>query len=379
MANNMVYDIAIVGGGLAGLALSIQSAKAGFSVVLFEKEQYPFHKVCGEYISLESWDFVENLGVPLSKLQLPIVNKLMVTAPNGNRIEHSLDLGGFGISRYSIDQSLYELAKGLGVRVEAGVKVDDIFFEADIFRVHASVGMIQSRIAVGSFGKRSNLDVKWKRPFILGKQKQLDNFIGVKYHIDIDWPNDLIALHNFKDGYCGISNIEDGKTCLCYLTTANNLKTNGGSIEAMEQTVLKANPYLRDILNKAVHLYETPVTIAQISFERKSLIENHVLMVGDAGGMITPLCGNGMSMALHGSKLAYEAIAPFLRNELSREAMEQEYSNAWSKTFAQRLKVGRLVQRFFGKTWITNLFVAMLKPFPFLVRAIVKQTHGERF
>ena len=376
---NMRYDIAIVGGGLAGLALSIQSAKAGFKVVLFEKEQYPFHKVCGEYISLESWDFIESLGVPLSKMQLPIVNRLMVTAPNGNSIEQPLDLGGFGISRYTIDQALVDLAKDLGVRVEAGVKVDDIVFEGDVFSLHSSIGIIQSRVAVGSFGKRSNLDVKWKRPFILGKQKQLDNFIGVKYHIDIDWPKDLIARHNFKDGYCGISAIENGKTCLCYLTTAHNLKSHGGSIEAMEELVLKTNPYLKEILEKAVHLYEAPVTIAQISFERKSLIENHVLMVGDAGGMITPLCGNGMSMALHGSKLAYEAIAPFLRNELSREGMEQQYSNAWSNTFAKRLTVGRWVQGFFGKTWMTNLFIAMLKPFPFLVRAIVKQTHGERF
>ena len=151
---NMRYDIAIVGGGLAGLALSIQSAKAGFKVVLFEKEQYPFHKVCGEYISLESWDFIESLGVPLSKMQLPIVNRLMVTAPNGNSIEQPLDLGGFGISRYTIDKALYELAKGLGVRVEAGVKVDDIVFEADMFSVHSSIGIIQSRVAVGSFGKR---------------------------------------------------------------------------------------------------------------------------------------------------------------------------------------------------------------------------------
>lgn len=379
MAYNVTYDIAIVGGGLAGLALSIQSAKAGFKVILFEKEQYPFHKVCGEYISLESWDFIESLGVPLSKMQLPIVNKLMVTAPNGNSIEQPLDLGGFGISRYQLDHTLYQLAKGLGVRIEAGVKVDDIHFEQDQFSLHSSLGIVQSRVAVGSFGKRSNLDVKWKRPFILGKQKQLDNFIGVKFHIDIDWPKDLIALHNFKDGYCGISAIEEGKTCLCYLTTAHNLKTHGGSITFMEDAVLKANPYLKSILEKAVHLYEAPVTIAQISFERKSLIENHVLLVGDAGGMITPLCGNGMSMALHGSKLAFEAIEPFLRNELSRTAMEQYYTRIWNKTFAQRLTVGRRVQRFFGKTWMTNAFIAMLKPFPFLVRAIVKQTHGERY
>ena len=379
MDRNSLYDLAIVGGGLAGLALAIQSAKAGFKVILFEKEQYPFHKVCGEYISLESWDFIESLGVPLSKMQLPIVNKLMVTAPNGNSIKQPLDLGGFGVSRYTLDHTLYEIAVRYGVNIETGIKVDDIHFEANQFAIHSSLGIVQSRVAVGSFGKRSNLDVKWKRPFILGKQKQLDNFIGVKYHIDIDWPKDLIALHNFKDGYCGISAIEDGKTCLCYLTTAHHLKTHGGSITFMEEAVLKANPYLKGILEKAVHLYEAPVTIAQISFERKSLIENHVLLVGDAGGMITPLCGNGMSMALHGSKLAFEAIAPFLRNELSRAAMEQQYSRSWSNTFAQRLIVGRWVQRLFGKTWMTNVFIAALKPFPFLVRAIVKQTHGERF
>lgn len=379
MEHNAPYDIAIVGGGLAGLALSIQSANAGFSVILFEKEKYPFHRVCGEYISLESWNFIESLGLNLTEMNLPIVDQLMVTAPNGKRVEQALDLGGFGISRYTLDEALFQLATAAGVRFETGIKVDDIIFEADWFSVHSSAGIIRSKVAVGSFGKRSNLDIKWKRPFILGKQKQLDNFIGVKYHIDIDWPKDRIALHNFKDGYCGISAIEDGKTCLCYLTTAQNLKAHGGSIEAMEQTVLKANPYLKEILEKAVHLYEAPVTIAQISFEPKSTVENHVLMVGDAGGMITPLCGNGMSMALHGSKLAFEAIAPYLHNEYSRTDMEEQYSTVWTNTFSQRLKVGRWVQGFFGKTWMTNLFIAMLKPFPFLVRAIVKQTHGERF
>ena len=58
MTNDKIYDIAVVGGGLAGLSLSIQLAKAGYDVILFEKEKYPFHKVCGEYISLESWNFI---------------------------------------------------------------------------------------------------------------------------------------------------------------------------------------------------------------------------------------------------------------------------------------------------------------------------------
>jgi flavin-dependent dehydrogenase len=56
-----IYDVAIIGGGLAGLTLSIQCANAGYNTILFEKETYPFHKVCGEYISLESYSFRETL------------------------------------------------------------------------------------------------------------------------------------------------------------------------------------------------------------------------------------------------------------------------------------------------------------------------------
>jgi len=55
------YDIAIIGGGLAGLSLAILAADASYKVALVEKENYPFHKVCGEYISLESYNFLMRL------------------------------------------------------------------------------------------------------------------------------------------------------------------------------------------------------------------------------------------------------------------------------------------------------------------------------
>ena len=100
----ILYDCAIAGGGLAGLALSIQLAKQNKKIILFEKETYPFHKVCGEYIAMESWNFLESLGVPLTEMNLPRIKKLRVSSPNGNIIEHSLNPGGFGISRFTLDK-----------------------------------------------------------------------------------------------------------------------------------------------------------------------------------------------------------------------------------------------------------------------------------
>src|SRR5258708_17648777 len=117
MNEDRKYDVAIVGGGLAGLALSIQCGKAGYKTILFEKEKYPFHKVCGEYVSLESWNFLEDLGVPLSQMDLPVIRRLLVTAPNGKELELDLPLGGFGISRYKFDTMLAEIAKRNGVKI----------------------------------------------------------------------------------------------------------------------------------------------------------------------------------------------------------------------------------------------------------------------
>jgi flavin-dependent dehydrogenase len=373
------FTVAVIGGGLAGLSLSILLSKAGYKTILFEKEKYPFHKVCGEYISLESWNFIEKLGLNLSELQLPIIQKLIVSSPDGNFIKSNLDLGGFGISRYFLDNKLKEIAIENGVIVCGETKVNEVTFGEEEFTVKYNSEEINASIVAGSFGKRGNLDIKWKRDFIKRKNNKLNNYIGVKYHIKTDFPGDTIALHNFKNGYCGISKVEDDQYCLCYLTTAQNLKDNRNSIKEMEQNVLYKNPFLKKIFSEAEFLLKEPVTISQISFDKKSQIENHVLMLGDAAGMITPLCGNGMSIAFHSAKIAFENAHLFLSRKIGREEMEIKYADEWQKQFGNRLRNGRLIQRFFGKEKFTNLFIKSIKPFPFMIHKIIKATHGNEF
>ena len=373
------YDVAIIGGGLAGLSLSILLAGAGYRVVLFEKEKYPFHKVCGEYISLESWDFIQALGLPLHAMNLPLVKKLMVTSQAGIKIENDLDLGGFGISRYLLDTELCKIARKKGVEVFEEIKVTGVTFSEDAFTITAPSFKVTAPVAAGCFGKRSNLDVRWMRSFVKKKPTKLNNYIGIKYHIHTTFPADTIALHNFENGYCGISKIEGDKYCLCYLTTAENLTANKNSIPEMEKNVLQKNPFLKKLFTESKFLYQSPLTISQISFDKKSQVENHVLMTGDAAGMITPLCGNGMSMAFHGSKIAFECINDFLQNRITREHMEKQYRTHWNKEFSKRLHYGRIIQLFFGKSWLTNVFVSVLKKLPFISRYLIRATHGQSF
>ena len=376
---NRVFDVVIIGGGLAGLSLSIQLVKAGYQVALFEKEKYPFHKVCGEYISLESWNFLEELGVPLSDWDLPLISRLQVSAPNGKYIEHDLPLGGFGISRYKLDSTLAQIAKLEGVELHELTKVNEVSFEKTQFNVQTSSFACRAKVVCGAFGKRSNLDIKWKRNFARQKNNKLNNYVGIKYHIQTNFPSNLIALHNFRDGYCGISQIEDHQYCLCYLTTAKNLSDCNNSIEEMEKRILRQNPFLEKIFSSSIFLLDEPVTISQISFEKKSQVENHILFVGDAAGMITPLCGNGMSMAMHGSKIAFTYIHSFLQQEIKRYEMEQQYSDEWNKHFRKRLQAGRIIQSFFGDESLSNLLIRTVKPFPKFISYLIRQTHGQPF
>ena len=280
------------------------------------------------------------------------------------------------MSRYRIDNELKNIAQKYNVEVFEDTRVQEIRFDGKSFTIITDKGECRSLVCCSAAGKRSNLDVKWKRKFTQLKPGPLNNFIGVKYHAMLEHPRTLIALHNFKNGYCGISPIEENKSCICYLTTAANLRVSGNDIKQMEEKILFRNVFIKEAFENAAMTYDRPLTISQISFEKKEQVVDHVLMLGDSAGMITPLCGNGMSMALSGSRMAVEVIQRFLGGSISRAEMESEYTGKWTGAFGRRLFAGRVIQSLFGKEWITNKTVGTLKHFPRLVSSIIRQTHG---
>lgn len=377
------YDVAIIGGGLAGLSAAASLAREGVSVIVFEKEYYPFHRVCGEYVSMESWDYLASLGVPLDEIGVPRIHTLLLTAPNGKSFRTPLPLGGFGISRFTLDRSLAAIARQQGATVCEGVKVEEVKQGDDFEIVYKdSEGIkhsLRSRVCLASFGKRSNMDLKWKRPFLLRQDRRLQNYVGIKYHLQTDWEESLIGLHNFQNGYCGISKIEEDKTCLCYLTRADNLKNNGQSITQLEKTVLSRNPHLNEIFRNCEVMEGFPVTISQVNFHRKESVWDGALMMGDAAGMITPLCGNGMSIALHTGKIASGLVLYYLMGSMSHRELEKAYAAQWQQHFGKRLAMGRVLQRFFGSNRLSNGFVGLFRTLPFLANYVIRQTHGKPF
>ncbi len=365
--------VIVIGGGLAGLTASLELARAGVDVLVMEKRGYPVHKVCGEYVSNEVRPYLQSLGVDVPGLGAIPIGRLAVSSPSGKILEAPLRSGGFGISRYLLDDALYRLCISAGVRFLLNTSVSQVQRTSRGFNVQTAHGdFLESTYLVGAYGKRSNLDIRQGRSFT----RKSSPYMAVKYHVRYDQPEDLIALHNFKGGYGGISAIEDGKYCFCYLTERSNLKDSGGSIARLEREVLGRNPHLRSILSEAEFLYRQPLVINEVSFQKKSCVENGVLMAGDTAGLIAPLCGNGMAIAIYAAKILSALVARGVSGELDRIGVETEYRRRWREAFGMRLAAGRIIQAAFGKEKLTDAVLAFLKNAPGLTREIIGLTHG---
>lgn len=377
--NDSIYDCAVIGGGLSGLCLAIQLADQGWRVIVFEKNEFPMHKVCGEYISMESHDFLMRIGLPLKEWRLPYITQLGISSEQGFMLNAPLDLGGFGISRYTLDHELYLLAVKKGVTVHPQCKVQKTsYLEAEgSSLIETTKGSFKSRIVCGSYGKYTPACVQEQNDYTAEKNSK--NYIGVKYHIRTNLPQNRIELHNFSDGYCGISKVDKDWYCLCYLSSAENLRKNGNSIAQMEEQVLYKNPFLKQYFSHSEFVSRQPLVISNVQFSKKQPYSSHIFLLGDAAGSISPLCGNGMSMGMRASVLLAAGINSYLHKELTQEELIAQYSGAWNSAFQTRIKTGYYLQNLFGKKTSTQLALKTLSLFPGLAKKIISLTHGKPF
>ncbi|WP_019038097.1 NAD(P)/FAD-dependent oxidoreductase [Psychroflexus tropicus] len=366
-----IYDVIIVGGGLAGLTSAIDLSISGLAVLVIEKDTYPKHKVCGEYVSNEVTPYLERLGIDISDTKADPIQKLTLSNLTGNCVETDLPLGGFGISRYALDHLLYRaaLSKGAEFKFET---VSDIVYNDDQFKVKAKDKEYKSKLVIGSYGKRSLLDKKLKRDFI----QQKTPWIGIKAHYrNEDFPQGEVHLHNFNGGYCGLSKTETGAINLCYLAHYQNFK-QAKSIDEFNHYHLAQNPYLKSFLETSTLEFDQHLAISQVSFQKKNAVENHILMAGDSAGLIHPLCGNGMAMAIHSAKLISDEIKRYQVHK-RRDTLEENYIQIWKKTFQKRLIFGSMFQKILLRQGLTNFSMSLVSNSKVLLQKMIQQTHGK--
>ncbi|TKC09143.1 NAD(P)/FAD-dependent oxidoreductase [Pedobacter frigoris] len=368
-------NIIIIGGGLAGLTCAIHLLRSGLQVMLIEKNTFPQHKVCGEYISNEVLPYLRSLDIDPFALHPEQISRLVFSSPEGETISSDLPLGGFGISRFALDNFIYEKALELGCVVIKDT-VEQVSFSEDEFAIttHLS-GTFKAKFVIGAYGKRANIDQKLQRDYILRKSP----WLAVKAHYSGSFPDGLVAVHNFKGGYCGVSKVEDNRINICYLADYKSFKVFK-NIDEFQKEVMFKNPQLKQIFESCTLVFEQPLTISQISFDKKEPVYDHILMIGDTAGLIHPLCGNGMAMAIHSAKICAELLIEYTKGRIaSRVGLEKRYARQWDRTFKNRLLTGRILAAVLRRHLLFKPLLNLLVKFPSALPFIIKLTHGKPF
>lgn len=357
-AGERLEKIIIAGGGPAGSSLAIRLATRGFDVTLVERERFPRHKVCGEFISPECLAYFDELGVREQMLASggTLITTTVFFEAGGRGIEvPSTWLGAGGsalsLSRAEMDHRLLQRARTVGVKVreetsvigsnqEAG-RIASINvrcgtaasepLEADIFVDATGRARVLSRLTE----KRSERDKKGAR--------KGEKLVGFKVHLrNANIEPGCCEIYSFPGGYGGLSRIENGLANHCFLVESEIVREMKGDADRIVEEIVYKNKRAFAALRGTKKVADW-LAVSVDGFGVKTLNPAaKVLTVGDSAAFIDPFTGSGMLMALESSELLAALVS---RHSHDPERLAAEYRLAFRQRFTARLRVCALLRR----------------------------------
>jgi len=365
-------DVLITGGGIAGLVLANALQQEGLKVVLLESGQYPRHRVCGEFISIEVLPYLHSLRLPIDTLSSVRINTFELSSTGNRRLKTALDLEALGISRFALDLFLKEEAEKKGVKVIQNAEALQQRSDGNLTVIVDKSGQeYRAPWFISAHGKRSRLDSHFNRPFLADARL----YSGIKMHFEGEWPQNMVALHNFKGGYAGISAVEGGRINVCYLVKTSELQAAGG-LHPFQEKVMQKNQALLSFFRTHKPLFDHPLAISGIRFGKKQPVQDSIPFIGDASGLVAPLFGNGMALAVRTAHLLHGAMRSVDFNNENKAQALNRYRASWSTEVKGRLALGRQVQHIFGRPGISDLALIGAKVLPFAFRYVLARSHG---
>jgi flavin-dependent dehydrogenase len=309
------YDLIVAGAGPAGCACAITAARSGGRVLLLEKDKFPRHKVCGEFVSPESLDLLGSLIGTGQFASSPLIHHARLLT-NSRAISLPISPAARSITRFHLDDALLRAAQSAGVEALEEVTVSEVQRDG-IFRVLASAGEFKGRAVVNTTGRWSRLT-----PAISGTGPR---WIGLKAHFRELSPPDSVDLYFFSGGYCGVQPVDENTVNACAMVRADQARSLDQVFCLQRQLQKRAESWQP--------MWE-PISTSALYFREPETERQGVLLAGDAAAFIDPFVGDGISLALHSGTLAAECLTPLIRRTGGLEAAAQDYDLQYRKRFA---------------------------------------------
>ena len=274
----MVADVAIAGGGPAGAALAIELGRRGLRVNLYEKTRHPRLKACGEGLLPHGVAALCDIaGLP----DAPRVRGLRFVAGEASTDADFPEGFGLVVRRDWFDHWLFE-------RAAATPNVDA--------RMGTSYRPEGEPFIVGADGRNSIFHRRFEvqRP---GRPR-----VGLSAHaIRLEGVNDRVEVFFHREGELYVAPTGGGETLVAALFHRERFRRDGIT------HLLRTIPAIRD---RARHVeFTSPVlAAAPLGLRLSRIVDERLLLIGDAAGAPDPITGDGIAMAMASVKPAADAI-----------------------------------------------------------------------
>ena len=391
-------DVIVVGAGPGGSSAAYHLARAGLDVLLLEKSTFPREKVCGDGLTPRAVKQLVGMGIPLDPVDGWFPNKGIRIIGGGVRIEldwpELSSYPGFGLvrTRRGFDEIVARAAQRAGARLAEGVTVTGPVLDEATGRITgvtarqtAAAGdgdkgaerTYRARLVVAADGNSSRLSLA------MGLRKRDDRPLGVAIRTYYTSPrHDDDYLETWLDlwdgsallpGYGWIFGVGDG--------TSNvglgllNTSTSFGHVDyrAMLRRWLATMPpewgFGEENQTGPVRGAALPM-----GFNRTPHYTSGLLLVGDAGGMVNPFNGEGISTAMESGEIAAQVIVQALArpDRASAELALRGYPQALKDAYGGYYTLGRSFVGAIGHPWFMKFATRHGLPRPALMRFTMK-------
>jgi geranylgeranyl reductase family protein len=389
-------DVIVVGAGPGGSAAAYHMARHGLRVLLLEKTTFPREKVCGDGLTPRATRQLIRMGVDTSEKAGWLQNKGLRVIGGGVRLEldwpELASFPNYGLvrTRLDFDDMLAKRAVEAGVILLTGVTVTGPVLNADdhAIGVEAKVGpgkepvQYRAPLIVAADG------VSGKFPLAMGLAKRDDRPIGVavrRYYqspvrADDDYLESWLELRSAQDrdrllpGYGWIFGLGDGRVNVGLGILNSSSAFGKTNYRAMLTDWLGTTPEdwgMRDEANA-----DGPILGAALpmGFNRVPHYTRGVMLVGDSGGMVNPMNGEGIAYAMESGELAAEVAVQALARPAGpdRERALQAYPAELKIRFGGYYRLGGMFVKLIGNPQIMRIATKHGMPHPMLMRFVLK-------
>ncbi|WP_276354359.1 NAD(P)/FAD-dependent oxidoreductase [Cohnella caldifontis] len=342
-------DVAVIGAGVAGSAMADAMARRGWETALIDKEVFPRHKACGEFLSPESAGILRRLDQlgTVEALNPPAITSVRLHSERGVSLEIPLPGTAWGISRHALDAKLQQSARMRGVRLLTGWTAAAVEkngcgdYSIDLRGRDSGNLRLTARSVIAAWGRRP------PNGFLTPVHRRGRSYVGLKSHFTGFDSSPAVDLYFFRGGYFGVSPVEGERlNAAALLDRAGlNRRETGGALREIWGSAAERIPALRERFDKAEAVPGTQAATYPVRIPTEPSPWNGLPCIGDAAAVIPPFCGDGMAMALRSVELCVPLADAYLRGTCSLEEWRSAYTRHYHRHFAGPLRWGGWMNR----------------------------------